>query len=219
MNNVYLYIHRNPVTYEIFYVGIGINDRAFHLRYTKRNILWGKYVRKHGKPIVQIIQKDLSRDDAAELEELIISLLGRKVANDGILTNISTGGENSRIGTIASKETREKISVSAKGRTPWNKGKEFSEGSRNKMSIAKKGVSPWNKGKQFSEDSKRKMSEAKKGKSLKPVEMILESGEVIKNFDSVTIAADYVGLKANTISMVCTGKRKRAGGHIFRFAI
>lgn len=46
-----------------------------------------------------------------------------------------------------------------KGRTPWNKGKHFTEESKRKMSEAKKG-------KHHTEETKRKMSEARKGRHL-----------------------------------------------------
>jgi hypothetical protein len=52
---------------------------------------------------------------------------------------ISLKNKNLGKGRIVSQETREKISISDRGRIPWNKGKHMSEESRRKMSIAKIG--------------------------------------------------------------------------------
>ena len=43
---------------------------------------------------------------------------------------------NALKGRHLSAETRQKLSNLRKGKTPWNKGKKFSEESRKKMSIA-----------------------------------------------------------------------------------
>ena len=57
-----------------------------------------------------------------------------------------------------SDETRRKMSLSAKGRTPYNKGKHLSEEHKKKIGEA-------NKGKTMSEESKKKISTANKGKN------------------------------------------------------
>jgi hypothetical protein len=73
-----------------------------------------------------------------------------------------------------SKEVREKIGLSLKGRVPWNKGKvglmppawnkgkTMPEDVRAKISHARKGQSPWNKGKSWSQEVKQRISEAAK---------------------------------------------------------
>ena len=62
------------------------------------------------------------------------------------------------------------MSEANKGKTPWNKGKKFSEEAKRKMSIAKKGKNrgktPWNKGIPCSTEAKQKMSNAIKGRHL-----------------------------------------------------
>ena len=54
MNNYYVYFHKNPITKEIFYVGIGNKKRAWNFK--NRNIHWLRYVGKYGKPIIEIIR-------------------------------------------------------------------------------------------------------------------------------------------------------------------
>jgi group I intron endonuclease len=108
---------------------------------------------------------------------------------------IKNGGNPSRLGAIVSKQTREKMSQSRKGKKgttgsflpgniPWNKGKKItnppirgpmSEATKAKISASKKGNIPWNKGKkiinppirkQMSESTKAKLSAFRKGKLL-----------------------------------------------------
>lgn len=80
-------------------------------------------------------------------------------------------------GYHASEDTRQKLSRSALGRTPWNKGKEgvmpepwnkgkhISEDIRKKISEGHKGQIPWNKGKigVYTEETLKKMSVVHKG--------------------------------------------------------
>lgn len=55
-----------------------------------------------------------------------------------------------------------------KGHLAWNKGKTniFSKETLTKMSVSKKGKAPWNKGKHLSEETKKKLSESRIGKPL-----------------------------------------------------
>lgn len=53
----------------------------------------------------------------------------------------------SRTGQKFSLESRKKMSMKAKGRTPWNKGKKWSPEMKEKLSLSHKGCMPWNKGK------------------------------------------------------------------------
>ena len=41
----------------------------------------------------------------------------------------------------------------------------------------------------------------------------------IREFDSITDASKELGINASNISMVCKGKRKKAGGYIWRYQI
>lgn len=68
----------------------------------------------------------------------------------------------SRLGQKSSQETREKISISNKGKHSFNHSDEWKKNSSN----AKKGQVPWNKGRKgdrMSDEAKRKMSESRKG--------------------------------------------------------
>lgn len=85
-----VYIHRNPKTLEIYYVGMGNIYRAYN--FFDRNRHWLNYTNKYGKPIVDIVASNLTEEDAWELEVLLIKEIGRKAKGEGTLTNISKGG-------------------------------------------------------------------------------------------------------------------------------
>ena len=112
MNIYYVYTH--SVNDEVFYVGKGRGNRATQTR--SRNRHWWNIVNKHGKPVVNIIQDNLTDEDAYSLEIKLISEYG--ISN---LSNVSEGGKlyengydmsgesNPMYGKTHSEETREKI--------------------------------------------------------------------------------------------------------------
>lgn len=72
-----------------------------------------------------------------------------------------------------SEETKQKISASLKGRTPWNKGKiglmpvphnkgkHLSEETKAKISASRKGQTSWNKDKPWDAETKQKIKDSK----------------------------------------------------------
>lgn len=98
-----IYRHRRLDTNEIFYIGVGVNEkRAFMKR--NRSLFWNNITSKT-KYNVEIIQENLSQEDAFELEIFLIELYGRKDINTGILCNLTNGGEG-RTNVITSLKTR-----------------------------------------------------------------------------------------------------------------
>lgn len=85
-----VYLHKNPTTGEVFYVGIGRECRANNFR--GRNKFWNNYVKKYGVD-VEIIYKGLGVREANELEIELIRKYGRRDKNKGTLVNLSDGGE------------------------------------------------------------------------------------------------------------------------------
>jgi len=65
--------------------------------------------------------------------------------------------DNPKRGTHLSKETKQKMSKSLKGRMPCFKGKKHSEESKEKNRKSHLGKTAWNKGSQWSEETKKKM--------------------------------------------------------------
>jgi len=71
-----------------FYVGKGKHKRAWSSE--ERNPFWAKVACKGFT--VRILIDSLTGNDALELEELVIEMIGRRVINTGSLTNITAGG-------------------------------------------------------------------------------------------------------------------------------
>ena len=95
-----------------YYVGKGQTNRAFEKRRTYR------------PPVdrIKIIAKNLTEQEAHQLEVKEILKYGRKDLGTGILRNKTEGGD----GHVPGPETRLKLSEALKGKnkgkTPWNKG-------------------------------------------------------------------------------------------------
>lgn len=106
---------------------------------------WNKYGEENF--IFRIIEK-CSPDKMREAEQFYI--------DQGCHYNKSTKATGG--GGILSQESREKISRSLQGNTPWNKGKKASEEAKRNQSESHKGKPPGNKGKPLSEEAKANLS-------------------------------------------------------------
>ena len=104
--DILIYRHIRLDTNEVFYIGIGNEKRP----YTKhrRSGFWNNIVNKTEYE-VQILKKNLTWNEAVELEILLISYYGRKDNNTGILCNMTDGGEGS-YGRKQTQECKNKIS-------------------------------------------------------------------------------------------------------------
>ena len=113
-----VYRHRNRVTNEVFYVGSGSINRGQE-RYKGRHCeKWNSIYEEFGKPIVEIVARDLSRDDALDLEYLMIDTYGTVLDEDGPLVNIK------RDRYKAHWTTKEKMTKSQSGRKHSEETKE-----------------------------------------------------------------------------------------------
>lgn len=126
MSNYYVYFHINPITNTIFYIGKGKGKRAFTKN--NRNKHWYNTVNKYRGFIVDIIESNLTEEEAFQIEKKYISKIG---LNN--LTNMTLGGEGaSGRKHIVSEETRKKLSEVSIGR-------KHSEETKKKMSKNNKG--------------------------------------------------------------------------------
>lgn len=90
VKNKVVYLHRNKITNEVFYVGMGSDKRPYDKH--KRNLFWNNYVNKYGFS-VEIVKTNLSSKEASKEEIRLISLFGRRDLKEGSLVNLSNGGE------------------------------------------------------------------------------------------------------------------------------
>lgn len=105
----YVYVHKKKTTGEVFYVGKGSGNRAWSA--FGRNLLWEGTAEKYGW-YVEIVEDNIQDWYAFELEKDLISFYGRRDLDDGVLTNLSDGGDGpSRL----NPETRKKISEALSG--------------------------------------------------------------------------------------------------------
>lgn len=111
-NNWYIYRHLKPCG-EVFYIGIG-KTKNYSRAYDKyhRSKWWKNTFKKYPEYEVQILTKNLSREEACELEIILIKYYGRKDLETGTLVNLTDGGE----GLLnVSEDVRKKHSERMKG--------------------------------------------------------------------------------------------------------
>ena len=205
MKNCYVYIHKKADTKEIFYVGIGNQlkyRRAYQITGNRRSKEWMKVVKKHGVE-VEIYADNLTREQAIEIEISLIEKYGRIDLGNGVLVNMTKGGDGFPI-----------LSDEVKKRNPRNRGQKRAEHAT-KITIEKL------TGRILSEETKEKMRLAKIGK--KQSEKHLENrknslknaaykGRTILNvetnetFNSISEAARFYKMDIATLNKKLNGK-------------
>lgn len=123
-NNWYLYRHLKP-NGEVFYIGIG-KTKNYHRAYTRhnRNKYWKNIFSKYGTFEVQILKRNLTREFANELEQILISWYRRKDCCNGTLVNMTDGGDGGN-GIIYSDERRKEVSDRMTGKNNPMYGKDW----------------------------------------------------------------------------------------------
>jgi len=139
-----VYAHRKKTDNTVFYIGIG-NSYKRAQRCANRNTHWSRVYNKYGRTI-ELIESDVSIEQAKELEIFLIDLIG--LPN---LCNQTLGGEGA-FGLKHTKESREKMSKA-------NKGKKKSDESIKKMMETKRKNGTF----KHSQETKDKISKANKG--------------------------------------------------------
>lgn len=187
-----VYRHRRKDNLEIFYVGIGKNLRRPY-RKDERSRWWRSIVNKVDYT-VEILAEDLSWKDACELEVLLIKEYGRKDLREGLLCNMTDGGEGAT-GVSLSKEHKRKIGEAQKRLFP----------NGNLENLKKAWAST--RGKRLSKERIAKIS--------KIVLQYNKNGEFIKEFKSGSEVLRELGI--DHVGKVCNNKQKTAGGFIWKY--
>lgn len=139
----YLYRHIRLDNNQVFYIGIGTKSKKavfseYERAYSKtRSKFWTKIVDKTDYKIEIILESnDYDFINSKEIE--FISLYGRRDLKKGSLCNLTDGGSGLKNYKI-SQETRNKISISSKGRPSPNKGRCWDEHFKKRISESLKG--------------------------------------------------------------------------------
>jgi hypothetical protein len=125
----YIYKHIRKDTNEVFYIGMGITKKRYYQK-DKRSKHWNRIVNKVGFDY-EIIENNLSWDEACHREKYWIKFYGRIDLNEGLLINKTNGGDGTS-GYKLSQNHKEKISKA-------NSGKIRSNLTKNKLKIAHTG--------------------------------------------------------------------------------
>ena len=190
-------------------VYIGITSRRPKARWVCgngyiKNEHFYRAIQKYGWENIEhiIVEQNLSKNDAAELE---IKLIKEYKSNDYKFGyNMSSGGEFGGSGVIVSQETRAKLSQKRKGR-------KLPEYVKNKISESLKGH-------YISEETKKKISQSIKKKNMNGNEKPVYCFETDKTYRSLSDAGKELNIKPCYISSVCKGKNKTVKGLHFKFA-
>jgi hypothetical protein len=152
-----VYKHIRKDTNEVFYIGIGKSEKRAYCN-RGRNYHWKQVVNKAGYDI-EIVEDELSWDDACSREKELIQFYGRADLNEGTLVNMTDGGNSEPNFSI---ELRKKLSELKTGKTTGRFGILNPQYGIPMTDEQKQKISASKKGKPQSEEHKKKMSESLK---------------------------------------------------------
>lgn len=155
----------------------------------------------------EILFDGLTKEEAEAKEIELIAEYKSNIPQFGY--NKSSGGECAASGVVFTTERLRKMSEA-------HKGKRLSEETRQKLSVALKAEKAYWYGKHHSVETRKKLSRTHKGKPAlnKKKVLCVETGKV---YESVTMAAEEIGVSLSLIVVVCKGKQKTAGGYHWKY--
>ena len=248
MKKYYVYVYLDPLkpgkfiygnfcfNFEPFYVGKGSGARAIsHLKETSENTDNKFKFRKINKilnsgkvPIITKVQESMEEVSAFLLEKKLIKLIGRKTFKEGVLTNISIGGESPPkfydLPIEQQEEIRQKFrdkkysQETINKRIKKNTGKKRTEEFRKNLSESRKGMGNPMYGKKFTKKHRAKISESMINNSnSKKVGQYDIYNNFIKEWKSCHEIERELGFKFSCIARVCRGERKSSYSFIWKY--
>jgi hypothetical protein len=215
LNVWYVYKHIRLDKNEPFYIGIGSKKnfaRAYEFNQGKRNVIWWKIFSKTDIQ-VEIIYENLTKGDAALKEQELIKKYGRKDLNEGLLCNMTDGGDGIW-NCKRSEATKKLLSEKKLGSKNPQFGKKPSKETLKKRSIALTG-------KKKSKETKKTQSLAtiKSGQAKKVDVFKYETNEYVGRFYAISEACRVLGfhhLNGKAVE-VAKGKRNHTQGYVFKY--
>lgn len=249
VNNIYcLYRHIRPDNNEVFYVGIGDEDRPYK-KGKYRNTYWRNIVNKNnGEYGIDILLDNISWNFAKQKEVEFIKLYGRADLGLGTLVNLTDGGDGT-VNRVTSKETAEKIRNGNIGRVltdshikilsevvyqvslvgevlnkyPSMREAERQTGIKNgeislvcKQRLKTTGGFIW----LYEDDLFRLENIRNKLNTVGCGRSVIQStkeGCFIKKWNNISLVEQELSIHVTSISAVCNGKRKSAGGFLWQY--
>lgn len=192
MRKYYVYQHIRLDNNEVFYIGKGCRSR--HVHKAHRNKYWKNIVNKVGFRAEKVIQ-NLTNEEACQLE---INLIAVYRSLGFCKANISSGGES---GTNGVK--------------PWHAGKRLTKDHAYKCGKAFRGKKRPAHSKFMKEYYKTHPVPAKGKPAVNRQAVVcLNTGEL---FESMTIAANRLGITRQNISQNCRKLIKKTKGYMFEY--
>jgi len=137
----YVYRHIRLDNGQPFYIGIGADDKGKYIRANtkwSRNRYWQNIIKKTPYEVeIMFENEDVEVIKKKEIE--FIKLYGRKDLGEGILINMTDGGDGA-FNTKCSEETREKLRIANRGEKNPMWGKKMSEENKIKARNRFKGI-------------------------------------------------------------------------------
>lgn len=153
-------------------------------------------------------------------------ITGRVLSADHIkkISENFTGSKHPFYGKKAAQSHKDNISNSLKGkRKSEDHKRKLSAGLKGKYLGVKKpaghgrNVSLALKGRVFTEDWKRNIGKTSIGRNIKSIIQMSRDGDIIKEWDSIVIAASQLGIKSSNIVNCAKGRDKSYKGYIWKY--
>lgn len=203
----YVYQHIKADTNEIFYVGKGMDNRAF--KTTSRNDHWKRIVAKHGLKI-EFVAKNLTEELAFLVEAETINLYKRL---DVKLCNMTEGGEGAS-GYKHTEEHKSKMLGNQYGKlvkVNGFKGKTHSDEQKAIWKETRKGVTSPRKGVVLSDETRSKISASRTGIVVQKRRVLTDDQvreiRVLLPQHSIAALARKYGVGESTIRRLRDGER------------
>jgi len=213
-----IYQHRRKDTGEIFYVGIGSTKKRANIK-SGRNKYWHNIVAKV-EYVVEIIEENLTWENACKREVELIAKIGRKDLGLGTLVNMTDGGEGAH-GRRFSKSTIRILSEKKLG----DKNPMFGKKPGIKSIGALERLRKFHLGRHHSEETIKKLKQIAQGKDYSgannpKARKVLQynvEGFLIAEYNCIKAAADIVNAQPSNISSACAGRVKTVKGFIWKY--
>lgn len=224
-----VYQHIRPDKNEVFYVGIGGEDRPYER--IGRNRYWHNIVALNSNYEIKILFEGLSWSQCCIKEKWFIKLYGRKDLGLGTLCNLTDGGEGAfgrvfsdealkRIGKHSRERVRKrgyKQNLSEDGRkskSNYMKNRVISKETGDKISKSHIG-NKFALGHRLSQEVKNRIGEAQESF---PVCQFDSDGNFLEEFRSIGRACDkYPQFNKSCIKRVCRGIHKQHKGYVWKY--